>query len=47
MKLNRMQSWRWLEEEEPEIAEEIITAAERRQEFADLGGCPHCGKPLD
>ena len=32
---------------EPEIAEEIITAAERRQEFADLGGCPHCGKQLD
>ena len=32
---------------EPEIAEEIIVAAKRRQELADLGGCPHCGKSLD
>jgi len=31
---------------EPEIAQEIIQSAQRAQEVADLGGCPHCGKPL-
>lgn len=31
---------------EPEIAQEIIEAAHRKQEVADLGGCPHCGKSI-
>lgn len=31
---------------EPEIAQEIIRAAQRKQSLADLDGCPHCGKPL-
>lgn len=31
---------------EPEMAREIIAAAERQQHLNDLGGCPHCGKPL-
>lgn len=32
---------------EPEIAQDIIESAQRKQDLADLGGCPHCGKALD
>lgn len=32
---------------EPEVAQEIIAAAQRRQHVADYGACPHCGKSLD
>ncbi len=32
---------------EPEIAEEIILAAQKRQVLADFGSCPHCGKSVD
>lgn len=31
---------------EPEVAQEIIRAVQRKQSLADLDGCPHCGKPL-
>lgn len=31
---------------EPEVAQEIIAAAQRRQEIVDTGACPHCGKGL-
>lgn len=31
---------------EPEIAAEILLAAQHRQEIADQGACPHCGKAI-
>ena len=31
---------------EPEIAQEIVDAVRRKQDFADRGTCPHCGKDV-
>jgi hypothetical protein len=33
--------------DEPDVAQEIIQSARRKQDLVDGDGCPHWGKPLD